>query len=161
MCKSILKTLRIKDKNINFSDEVIEKKYKGRMSLFYYAELTYQPTYCENCLAKNDNFSIVKNGKKTSTITLLKIMEMPAYLNLQKQRFYCKTCDSHFTAKSDIVDDYCFISNKTKLAVLNKAQECRSQKSIAKSCLISSMTVSRVINQAASDVGQSSFDALP
>ena len=32
---------------------------------------------------------------------------------------------------------------------------------IAKSCLISSMTVSRVINQAASDVGQSSFDALP
>ena len=52
MCKSILKTLRIKDKNINFSDEVIEKKYKGRMSLFYYAELTYQPTYCENCLAK-------------------------------------------------------------------------------------------------------------
>ena len=34
------------------------------------------------------------------------------------------------------------------------------QKSIAKSCLISSMTVSRVINQA-SDVGQSSFDALP
>ena len=34
-------------------------------------------------------------------------------------------------------------------------------KSIAKSCLISSMTVSRVINQATSDVGQSSFDALP
>ena len=33
--------------------------------------------------------------------------------------------------------------------------------SIAKSCLVSSMTVSRVINQAASDVGQSSFDALP
>ena len=117
------------------------------MSLFYYAELTYQPTYCENCLAKMI-ILYSKNGKKTSTITLLKIMEMPAYLNLQKQRFYCKTCDSHFTAKSDIVDDYCFISNKTKLAVLNKAQECRSQKSIAKSCLISSMTVSRVINQA-------------
>ena len=130
------------------------------MSLFYYAELTYQPTYCENCLAKNDNFSIVKMVRKPQRL-LLKIMEMPAYLNLQKQRFYCKTCDSHFTAKSDIVDDYCFISNKTKLAVLNKAQECRSQKSIAKSCLISSMTVSRVINQAASDVGQSSFDALP
>ena len=28
MCKSILKTLRIKDKNINFSDEVIEKNIK-------------------------------------------------------------------------------------------------------------------------------------
>uniref|UniRef100_UPI000B2B19A0 transposase family protein n=1 Tax=Staphylococcus haemolyticus TaxID=1283 RepID=UPI000B2B19A0 len=98
MCKSILKTLRIKDKNINFSDEVIEKKLKGRMSLFYYAELTDQPTHCENSSTKNENFSIVKNGKKTSTITLLKIMEMPAYLELQKQRFYCKSCDSHFTA---------------------------------------------------------------
>ncbi|MFY0498916.1 ISL3 family transposase, partial [Staphylococcus haemolyticus] len=50
MCKSILKTLRIKDKNINFSEEVIEKKYKGRMRLFYYSELTYKPKYCENCL---------------------------------------------------------------------------------------------------------------
>ena len=39
---SILNKLRIKDKNLNFSDEVIEKKHKGRMSLFYYAELTYQ-----------------------------------------------------------------------------------------------------------------------
>ena len=38
--------------------------------------------------------SIVKNGKKASTITLLKIMEMPAYLELQKQRFYCKSCES-------------------------------------------------------------------
>ena len=62
-----------------------------------------------------------------------------------KQRFYCKSCDSHFTAKSNIVDAHCFISNKTKLAVLDKAQEY-SQKSIAKSCLVSSMTVSRVIN---------------
>ncbi|MCH4450780.1 transposase family protein, partial [Staphylococcus haemolyticus] len=104
MRKSLLNTLRIKDKNLNFSDEVIEKKHKGRMSLFYYAELTYQPTHCENCSTKNENFSIVKNGKKTSTITLLKIMEMPAYLELQKQRFYCKSCDSHFTAKSNIVD---------------------------------------------------------
>ena len=50
---------------------------------------------------------------------------------------------------------------KQNFAVLDKAQEYRSQKSIAKSCLVSSMTVSRVINQAASDVGQSSFDALP
>ncbi len=28
MCKSILNTLRIKDKNLKFSDEVIEKKTK-------------------------------------------------------------------------------------------------------------------------------------
>ena len=87
-------------------------------------------------------------------------MEMPAYLELQNKDFIV----NHVTVillKSNIVDAHCFISNKTKLAVLDKAQEYRSQKSIAKSCLVSSMTVSRVINQAASDVGQSSFDALP
>ena len=69
--------------------------------------------------------------EKPQRLLLLKIMEMPAYLELQKQRFYCKSCDSHFTAKS-IVDAHCFISNKTKLAVLDKAQEYRSQ-NIAKS----------------------------
>ena len=82
---------------------------------------------------------------------LLKLWKCPLF-RTSKQRFYCKSCDSHFTAKSNIVDAHCFISNKTKLAVLDKAQEYRSQKSIAKSCLVSSMTVSRVINQAASDV---------
>ena len=56
------------------------------MSLFYYAELTYQPTHCENCSTKMKNF-YSKNGKKTSTITLLKIMEMPAYLELQNKDF--------------------------------------------------------------------------
>ena len=86
MCKSILNTLRIKDKNLNFSDEVTEKNHKGRMSLFYYAEFTYQPTHCENCSTKNKNF-YSKNSKKTSTITLLKIMEMPAYLELQNKDF--------------------------------------------------------------------------
>ena len=43
MCKSILNTLRIKDKKSNFSDEVIEKNIKDECC-FYYAELTYQPT---------------------------------------------------------------------------------------------------------------------
>ena len=50
------------------------------MSLFYYAEFTYQPTHCQQ------NF-YSKNSKKTSTITLLKIMEMPAYLELQNKDF--------------------------------------------------------------------------
>jgi LytS/YehU family sensor histidine kinase len=49
-------------------------------------------------------FSIVKDGKKTSTITLLKIMEMPSYLELQKQRFYCKSCDISIILSKVIVE---------------------------------------------------------
>ena len=77
MCKSILNTLRIKDKNLNFSDEVIEKKHKGRMSLFYYAELTYQPTHCENCSTKNEKFSIVKMVRKPQRLLYLKLWKCP------------------------------------------------------------------------------------
>ena len=86
MCKSILNTLRIKDKNLNFSDEVTEKNHKGRMSLFYYAEFTYQPHIVKIVQLKIKIF-YSKNSKKTSTITLLKIMEMPAYLELQNKDF--------------------------------------------------------------------------
>ncbi|MCC3657724.1 ABC transporter permease subunit, partial [Staphylococcus haemolyticus] len=50
-------------------------------------------------------------------ITLLKIMEMPAYLKLQKQRFYCKSCDSHFTAKYNIVAALCLFLKKKKFKV--------------------------------------------
>ncbi|AMG64525.1 MULTISPECIES: ISL3 family transposase [Staphylococcus] len=161
MYKSTLTMLRIKDKNIIISETITEDKYKGHKSLFFYTTLTYKSSHCDNCLAKNENYSIIKNGKKFSTITLLRIMERPAYLKLKKQRFYCKNCDSYFTAKSEIVDNYCFISNTTKLAVLDKAQDYRSQKSIAKSCLVSSMTVTRIINKGASQVYHSSFNALP
>ena len=71
--------------------------------------------HCENCST---------NGKKTSTITLLKIMEMPAYLELQKQRFYCKSCDSHFTAKSNIVDPHYQFTN---LKATKKVAKCTSR----------------------------------
>ncbi|ARJ17204.1 transposase [Staphylococcus lugdunensis] len=146
MYKSTLTMLRIKDKNIIISETITEDKYKGHKSLFFYTTLTYKPSHCDNCLAKNENYSIIKNGKKFSTITLLRIMERPAYLKLKKQRFYCKNCDSYFTAKSEIVDNYCFISNTTKLAVLDKAQDYRSQKSIAKSCLVSYAVADRKLN---------------
>ena len=76
MCKSILNTLRIKDKNLNFSDEVTEKNHKGRMSLFYYAELTYQPTHCENCSTKI-KFLYSKMVRKPQRLLYLKLWKCP------------------------------------------------------------------------------------
>ena len=86
-------------------------------------------------------------------------MEMPAYLELQNKDFIV----NHVTVillLNLILSTLIVLFLIKQNLVLDKAQEYRSQKSIAKSCLVSSMTVSRVINQAASDVGQSSFDAL-
>ena len=88
MCKSTLTMLRIKDKNIIISDTITEDKYKGHKSLFFYATLTYKPSHCDNCLAKMKIILLLKTVK-ISTITLLRIMERPAYLKL-KQRFIVK-----------------------------------------------------------------------
>ena len=65
--------------------------------------------------------------RKPQRLLCLKLWKCRLFKSFKNKDFYCKTCDSHFTAKSNIVDAHCFISNKTKLAVLNKAQECRSQ----------------------------------
>ena len=53
-------------------------------------------------------------------------MEMPAYLNLQNKDFIVKHAIVILRLNL-ILSMISFISNKTKLAVLNKAQECRSQ----------------------------------
>ena len=87
-------------------------------------------------------------------------MEMPAYLELQNKDFIVNHVTVILLLNLILSTLIVLFLIKQNFAVLDKAQEYRSQKSIAKSCLVSSMTVFRVINQA-SDVGQSSFDALP
>ena len=154
-------TLGIKDKNIEFSTKIEEKEYKGKTCLFYFGKLTYVPEYCENCGFKNNDHSIIKNGMKNSRITIPKVSERQAYLNLKKQRFYCKHCCTHFTAETKIVERHCHISDNTRLAVLQKATEIRSQKSIAESCAVGASTVARMIDKAASQIAQKPFSTLP
>src|SRR5699024_11702821 len=63
--------LDIQDKNIIFEENgVYIKNYKGYMSKFVSAKLTYIPTHCEKCGVKNDHYTIYKNGTKTSHIKL-------------------------------------------------------------------------------------------
>ncbi|WP_414047399.1 ISL3 family transposase [Macrococcus equi] len=157
----ISKTLGIKDENIEFQETVDEKVIKGIRSLIYYAKLSYTPKRCVNCGFENKNYSIVKNGTKKSRLVINKISERPAYLILYKQRFHCKLCDAHFTAESNCVEKYCFISNNTKLAVIHKSTKIRSEKSIAESCFISATSVSRFIKQAAKEVNHNPMDSLP
>ena len=89
----IQKTFQLKDPNITIDmDRVEEQHYKGRLSLFYFGTLTYVPKACECCGIVNDAYQLVKNGTRHSRLTLASITGLPAYLNLAKQRFKCKTC---------------------------------------------------------------------
>src|SRR5690625_4819082 len=91
MSNDIKVLLDIQDENIYFENNSTEnKEFKGKTSKFITGTLTYQPSGCENCGVKNENYIIYKNGTKTSRITLPIAGIYPTYLNLKKQRFFCK-----------------------------------------------------------------------
>lgn len=163
MNKFINITLQLKDENIIFDTENIveEKKFKNRVSLFYYAKLDTNPQHCPACGCVKEGHNIVKNGAKKSRITLTKVSGLPAYLVLRKQRYYCKECASYFTAKSDVVGENCFISKRVKRMVMDLTTESLTLKHIAEACSISDHTVQNVINSVGDDLKPSIFDSLP
>ena len=143
--------LDIQDDNIYFEDdsEIELKEFKGKKAKFITGKLTYTPSHCECCGVKNEDFIVYKNGTKTSRITMPIAGVYPTYLNLKKQRFFCKACESSFIAKTSIVKDHCFISNNTKRKVLIKSADALSLTDIGKDCDVSITTVQRVITKEA------------
>lgn len=143
--------LDIQDDNIYFEEnsEIELKEFKGKKAKFITGKLTYTPSYCECCGIKNEDFIVYKNGTKTSRITLPIAGIYPTYLNLKKQRFFCKACESSFVAKTSIVEEHCFISNNTKRKVLIKSADALSLTDIGKDCDVSVTTVQRVITKEA------------
>ena len=138
----IQKTLGIKDPNIYLDKKIGEKKIKGTKHLIYYGKLTYTPSACENCgVIHQTSADVVKNGTKESTIKLAQINFQPILLKLKKQRFYCKNCQSTFTAKSSLVNKNCYISNSIKRAISLELAETQSMSLIAKHFNVSSHTV--------------------
>lgn len=138
----IRKTFEIKDQNIKIEKRMDEKKIKGVKHLIYYGKLTYTPSACENCgVIHQSSADIVKNGTKESTIKLTQINFKPVLLKLKKQRFYCKHCQSTFTAKSSLVNENCYISNIIKRSISLELTETQSMRLITKHFNISSHTV--------------------
>ena len=153
--------LDIQDKNIHIEENAVELlEYKGKMAKFITATLTFTPTHCGSCGIENKNYTVYKNGTKTSRITLPIMGCYPTYLKLKKQRFFCKACNSTFSAKTGIVDDHCFISKQTKAKALIKSTDAQSLTDIAKDCFVSPTTVQRVINSEAKQF-QKQYQTLP
>src|SRR5699024_12528889 len=138
--------LDIQDKNIEIGENAIElRSYQGRMAKFITAKLTYTPAYCECCGVKNEDYTIYKNGTKTSRITLPISGDYTTYLNLKKQRFYCKACNGTFSASTSIVQKHCFISDHTKAKIIVNSTDAQSLSDFAKDCLMFTSSVQRVI----------------
>lgn len=143
----ITNLLDLKDKNININDTLSTKTIKGVTYKVIDATLSYDVDCCPICGTVNDN-SIIKYGSKSSDIKILPIAGNPAILRLHKQRFYCKSCDSTFSAKSHIVEKNCFISNSVKDKITVDLTKKISEKDIAEINNVSHSTVSRIVDNA-------------
>ena len=154
--------LQIKDKNVIWEDKAEEGYFKKKKSLFFFATYTYCPDACPNCGCVNRNFSIVKNGTRTSRITLNQVSGLPAFLKLRKQRFFCLECSHSFTADTtSIVDRNGFISKNVKNKIKVKACDTVSEAHIAKEMNVSVHTVRRVVNETADSLRIKPLNELP
>ncbi|UXV34972.1 ISL3 family transposase [Staphylococcus sp. IVB6181] len=161
MTHCIAKILDYKGKNITFSDDVQEVYFNLVRTLLFKGTLTYTPDCCENCGAVNENHRIVKNGKRKTRIKLMKIQGSPSYLELKKQRFFCRSCHSSFVAKTNFVKKHHNFCNKLALHILYQSHENRSCKGIAYDNNVSSASVIRYINKTANSVKLGPFNELP
>lgn len=140
------KLLNIKDKNITFSKDYLEKvKLNGITSFIFKGILTYQPTHCQKYRTLFDS-KFKKHGFKTSRIAILKVSLHDSYLALKKQRYYCGHCQSTFTLSTSIVEKNYYISYHTKHAIALEAQNKISECDIARRHQVSHSTVNRIIH---------------
>lgn len=77
---------------------------------------------------------------------MLDICNYGFILRLHKQRYLCHNCNKKFFARTNIVDDECFISNQVKYAIALELKNKISEKDIAKRYRVSPNTVERIID---------------
>ena len=112
------------------------------MATVYTGTLTYESTCCEFCQSPCVN----RHSFKESWIQLVPYQEVPTYLHLYKQRFYCKNCHRTFSAKTYYVAKNCYLSQSLKFAIAVDLKKKISMKDIASRYFVSSKTIERVLN---------------
>jgi len=87
-----------------------------------------------------------RHSFKESWIQLVPYQEVPTYLHLYKQRFYCKNCHRTFSAKTYYVAKNCYLSQSLKFTIAVDLKKKISMKDIASRYFVSSKTIERVLN---------------
>lgn len=140
--------LDLKDPNIIISENCYStEEIKNVFHKVITAKLEYKPKACHKCGHIFDH-NIIKHGTKSSNIKVLSTAGFPTLIKLAKQRYLCRHCNSTFTLKTPLVNDGCFISNNTKLAIAIDAKKKISEKDLALTHNVSHSTVNRIIDNA-------------
>ena len=119
----------------------------------FHAYLTYIPKSCPKCGSVNDGFDdIIKwNWKRGCKIKLPKVSNYNVLLILDKQRFFCKHCNSTFTASTNIVDFHKQISNNSKTSIILDLMNKGSELDISKRNNVSTNTTNRILHNISQD----------
>lgn len=145
----ILNLLNIKDKNIFIcSNNIQEKKIKGKNYKIIEGILTYKPDQCPCCGCINQSSNdIIKWGfRKNCKIKISKISNCYSLLLLHKQRFFCKNCNNTFIAETNLIDKNKNISNNLELQINLELMEKQSEKDISKRLDVSVSKIDRKLN---------------
>ena len=138
--------LDLKDKTITFPEDWMkEVMINGVRSKLISGILSFQPTHCYQCGHIFDS-NIIKHGFKTSRIKMMKLSGFDTYLDLKKQRYKCRHCNSTFTLKTSLVESNCYLSNPLKQAIFLEASHKKSESDIARELNVSHSTVNRIIS---------------
>lgn len=147
--------LNIKDENITFEENCLkEVNIKGKIVKVFHGKLSYIPDVCPKCgcLYESNPETIIKYGfKKNCNIKLDKISNYSTILELDKQRFFCKYCESTFIATTNVVDFHKQISNNTKTSIKLELMKKGSEKDIARRNNVSTCTVNRILDDISKD----------
>ncbi len=146
--------LNIKDPNIYFYENCLETiTLNGCDTKIFHAYLTYIPEFCPKCGCINESFDdIIKwNFKRNCKIKIPKVSNYNTILLLDKQRFFCKHCNSTFTATTSIVESHKQISNNTKLSITLDLMKKGSEKDIAERNNVSTNSVNRILDSICDD----------
>jgi len=147
--------LNIKDENITFEENCLkEVNIKGKIVKVFHGKLSYIPNVCPKCgcLYESNPETIIKYGfKKNCNIKLDKVSNYSTILELDKQRFFCKYCESTFIATTNVVDFHKQISNNTKTSIKLELMKKGSEKDIARRNNVSTCTVNRILDDISKD----------
>lgn len=147
--------LNIKDKNIIFDENCLEIiKINNIDTKVFHGKLTYTPAVCPvcGCIYESNPNTIIKYGfKKNCKIKMDKLANYNTLLILDKQRFFCKYCNSTFIAESSLVDYHKQISNNVKTSITLDLMNKGSEKDIARRNNVSSNTVNRILDSITED----------
>ncbi|UEX89276.1 hypothetical protein [Staphylococcus ratti] len=70
-------------------------------------------------------------------------------------------CWRAYTAKTNVVEDNCFISNHIQKAIIDKATQVRSKTDIASDCNVSASSIKHVIHKVSNEITMKPTKGLP